>query len=554
MVKRISAAFVALALAVGLSLVAVAPATAEGDSNGPSFYVTPGTSEVCQKFTPTGDITTWSLSSVILPAGMMWTKVIIKAGNTGASGQGPEDHGYYTDPTYKYPAAYADLDWVQVSNLATTTFSHPSGKNISHAIYCYAPAPAVDVAGSASATDQTCSDDTLVGGMITVVITTGVSYSIEDSSSSIVPFDSGTGKTGQLPPGSYTVLVTATAGYHLTSAASIPLVIAPFDGDCAAPVDVAGAASLTNQVCTDGDLVGGVITVTITTGVSYVITDSSNTVIPFDAGTGKTGNLPPGSYSVAVTATTGYHLTSAATIPLTISPYGDDCGQVDSEVTPSATATDETCTVDSNSPSLVSGFITVDIETGIDYTITDSSNALVPFDSGTGKTGPLAPGDYTVHPVAQSGFSLSDSSDIALTIESFDGDCGQLITHPLVDPSAVQVQMGCDTDGSYTLTSDQVDPLSVAWTVNGSPVNQGTYFVPAAGHFVIDATPGTGFGFAFGTQSEWIFDFGLPVTCDLKTLALTGVDPNGGFLLAGFVVLFGLAMMRMGRRVRLTRN
>jgi hypothetical protein len=141
MIKRITAAVVALALALGLSLIATSPATAEGASNNASYYVTPSTSEVCQKFSPTGDISTWSLSSVTLPTGMVWTKVIIKAGNTGASGQGAENHGYYTSATYMYPVAYADLDWTQVSNLASTTFSHPSGKNISHAIYCYAHAP-----------------------------------------------------------------------------------------------------------------------------------------------------------------------------------------------------------------------------------------------------------------------------------------------------------------------------------------------------------------------------------------------------------------------------
>ena len=158
-----------------------------------------------------------------------------------------------------------------------------------------------------------------------------------------------------------------------------------------------------------------------------------------------------------------------------------------------------------------------------------------------------------MHPSAQSGFTLTDTSDIPLTIAPYDGDCGQLITHPLVDPSAVQVQMGCDIVGSYTLTSDQVDADSVVWTVNGSVVAQGTYFVPSAGHFVIDAAPGPGFGFAFGTQSEWVFDFGVPTTCDLKTLALTGSDPQGDVMLAGFALLFGLALLRMSRRVRMTR-
>lgn len=562
MLKKLMAATVALGLAVGLSLVATSPALAEGASNDASYYETPNTGEVCAKYTPSGDITTWSLSSVTLPAGMMWTKVIIKAGNTGASGQGPEDHGYYTNATYMYPAANTDLDWVQVSNLGTTTFSHPSNKNISHVIYCYAPAPATDVAGSASSTDQTCTDEALVGGVITVVITTGVTYVITDSSNTVVPFDGTTGKTGELAPGNYTVSVSASSSaYHLTSPASIALSIGSYVGECGQKlIDATPSASKTDQGCTvdseSPSLTDGFITVVITDGVTYTITDSSNNTVAFDATTGKTAGLAPGVYTVHPTALSGYTLTDSSDIVLTIAAYGDDCGVVLASVTPTASASNQDCSMTTEVPiviTVIDGYITVGIKAGVSYTITDASNNTVAFDSTTGKTGALAPGVYTVHPSALSGYVLTDSSDIVLTIAEYDHlKCFQEHTHGLVDPSSVQVQIGCNVAGSYTLSSDQQDGNAVTWTVNGSVVSQGTYYVSTPGHYVIDAAPGPGFGFATGTQHEWVYDFGYPKTCDLKTLALTGQDSGGVFLLAGFLALFGLACVRMSVRARRT--
>ena len=557
MFKTFAAATATVALALGLSLVAVAPANAEGDSNSASFYEKPNTSEVCAKWEPSGDTTTVTAASFNVPSGDILTKVIIKAGNTGASGQGPENHGYYTAATsaYIYPAAYADLDWVQVSNFSGS-FSHPSGKNISHAIYCYIPAPPTDVAGAASATQPVCTDNEVVAGFITVTITTGVTYVITNSSNAEFAVD-GAGNTGALPAGSYTVAVSASSSaYHLTSAASIPLSISTGPEDCGSvlPTDVAGAAAATNPVCTENHVVSGFITVTITTGVTYVITDDADgtlTPIAFDGTTGKTGNLPHGSYTVAVSASSSaYNLTSASSIPLTIAANPSGCGQVGGEVTPLAVPTGETCSIDSESAQNVPGFITVSNVNAITYTITrDSDSSTYNYDAN-GKSDPLPSGAYTVHPVAKSGFTLSSTNDIHVTVASFDGKC-QLSTDAAVDPSAAQQQIGCNTNGSYTLTSDQQDPAAVVWTVNGSVVSQGTYFVPGAATFHITAAPGPDFGFTEGVQTTWDFTFGVPATCDLKTLALTGTSDGMPMLAASaMLMLLGVALVRSGLRIR----
>jgi len=558
MFKAIAAATATVALALGLSLAAVAPASAEGASNNASYYETPGTGEVCAKWTPSGDQKTVTVASFSIPAGDVLTKVVIKAGNTGASGQGPENHGYYTDATYVYPAAYADLDWTHVSDLSATTFSHPSGKNLSHAIYCYVPAPPTDVAGNATATNPVCTDGQIVSGFISVTLTTGVTYVITNSSNTVIGVD-GSGNTAALPAGNYTVTVSASSNaYHLTSASSIPLTIAADPENCGSvePTDVVGGAATTDPECTANQVVSGFITVTITTGVTYVITndaDGTHTPIPFDATTGKTGNLPQGSYTVAVSAlNSSFHLTSASSIPLTIAADPTDCGSVDAEVTPTAVATDQTCNELVVDGLLVNGFITVGNVAQITYTITADSDASTHGYDSNGKTGPLEPGNYTVHPVAKAGSTLSSTADIHVTIAEFEGACTGLKSHPPVAPSAVQKQLGCSTNGSYTLSNDLSEPAALTWTVNGATVSEGTYQVTSAQTVIIHASAnGPDFGLEDDATTDWTFTFAAPSTCDLKTLALTGTNDGLPMLAAsGMLLLLGVALVRTGLRIR----
>jgi hypothetical protein len=546
MPRRLVAAAATVLAAVALVFAATGPAMADppaDQSNAPSYWQTPGTNEVCTKVDDPGG-TTWNLGQP--PAGSQWTKVVIKSGSTGQSVDA-ENNAYYSDPTYKYPADAAGTTWNQVDDLQGTTFNHPSDKTISHVIYCSAPIPTVHVSGSASATDQTCLSGTLVNGVITVVITQGVVYSITGPSGSVA-FDAVTGATGALAPGAYTVTVSAASGYTLDSATSIPLTIAAYAGDCAPPpVAVTGAASATDQVCTEGQLVGGVITVVVTEGVSYSITGQSGSVA-FDAVTGKTGALPPGSYTVSVTAQSGYALSGPSSILLTIAPFDGGCG-VEAEVAPVAAVTDQTCQSVDKVFELVGGVITVGNGPGIDYTITGPSG-IVAFNATTRQTAELPPGTYTVHPQAQTGFTLTDKSDIVLVVHAYHGDCGQLQTHPGVDPSAASSDATCTTVGSYTLTSDQLNPAAVIWTVNGSVVAAGTHTVTTPGTYHVHADPGPGFGINEETRTDWTFTFTAPGACDLKTLALTGQDPTP---VLGAAVLFGLlgvVLVRAARRGR----
>ncbi|HEU0206237.1 MAG TPA: hypothetical protein VFQ74_06060 [Pseudolysinimonas sp.] len=470
MFKAIAAATATVALALGLTLVAVAPASAEGASNHESYYVTPNTSEVCVKWTPPNDSTmSVTGASFSIPSGATLTKIVVKAGSVEANG-GPEDHGYYTNATYKYPSASTLLDWTYVSDLRAQTYtftaSNGQGRALSHVIYCYVPA-----------------------------------------------------------------VVTLPAS---------------------------GSVTAHDQVCTEYEVVGGSLDVTVS-HASWVIKDSSDTTV---ASGSASQNVPlgVGTYKVYFTAETGYGLTTDSPITVEITDQSGTCGTVDTPVTPAAQATDQTCnTEDLENTFKVNGFITVFTPDKIAYTITadsDGTHTAIAYNSVTGKTDLLEPGDYTVHPEAQPGYTLSNTADLHVTIAATTDPCRQEITHATVDPSAVQQQLGCSTDGSYTLTTDQLNPDAVLWTVNGSPVSAGTYKVTTAGSFHVTAAPDTALGFGFAGDAEhqllsWDFTFGFPATCDLKTLALTGTNDGVPLLAAsGLLLLLGVALVRSGLRIR----
>lgn len=451
MFRRITAAAVAIIAAASLVFVAAAPASATPpvNTNAPAYWQTPGTSETCDSIEPGG--TSYTLPAP--PAGYVWTKVVVKAGSAPQSVDF-ENNAYYSDSTYYYNSAAPYTQWNQVANLQTTTFTPASNKEISHVIRCWAPAPATPVAGGAATTNETCVEDALVGGVITVEIKAGVTYTI-------------TGPSG---------------------------------------------------------------------------------AVAFDPVTGQTAPQAPGSYSVGVSANAGYTLTGPSTIPLTISPYGDDCGEVEPiEVTPTATVVDELCFDD---VLLVGGSITVGPDYGITYTITGPSGAVA-FDPATRTTGELTPGVYTVHPVAKPGFTLTSASDLIRVVNEYEGDCG-LDTKPGVAPAAVQTQLTCTSNGSFTLSDDQPGLNASIWTVNGAPASLGTVTVSAPGVYNVHVEPAVGFTFTEGQVTDWTFTFTEPAACDLETLALTGSNGSAWYaaLAAGLGLLGASLIRRAGRAGR----
>lgn len=207
-------------------------------------------------------------------------------------------------------------------------------------------------------------------------------------------------------------------------------------------------------------------------------------------------------------------------------------------------ATSQNCVVDGNNSTLVPAFITIPDTPHVQYFINDVLQT---------KAGDvtLPPGSYKVSAAAETGYFLQGYNGPWTEVLTSAEPCGDLITHPLVFPVATQVQMGCFTDGSYSLSNSINDAAALTWTVNGSTVSQGTYKVGAASTVVVHAAAnGPAYGLETGATTDWTFHFVRPTSCDLTTLALTGSTPTG-WLLSGYAMLvFGLALvaLRFARR------
>ena len=231
-----------------------------------------------------------------------------------------------------------------------------------------------------------------------------------------------------------------------------------------------------------------------------------------------------------------------------------DPGDCLDTVTPVAPGfTDETCVVDEGLHGhFVSGTIILPDTVGVKYLI--DGNAPDPAD-GTAVPGgtsyPASVGDHTVTAQALTGYVLDASykQPFPVTILAAEA-CGDLVDHPLVTPIVSSVQPTCSASGSYTLSNDLFDPAALTWTVEGSTVAEASYQV--AGNTTVHihaAANGPAYGLNGTPQVDWTLTFSLPANCDLKTLALTGVQPVGGMLLAYFMLLAGIGIVAV-RAVR----
>jgi hypothetical protein len=359
-------------------------------------------------------------------------------------------------------------------------------------------------------------------------------------------------------PGQYSanpgdlVVITAIpdAGYTLVNTASPWSHTFGDPGDCLDKAS-AGDPTFTNSTCNVATTGAsqGTYEVFAAANITYTVSINAGAPVPILPGT---YNANPGDV-IVITAIpdAGYKLDNTG------SPWSHtftDPGTCLDTVIPVAPGhTDETCTVDQDLHGhFVSGTIIIPDTVGVQYLIDGSVPNPADGTSVPGGTAyPATDGDHFVAAVALAGYTLDASYTMPFPVTIASAlACGDLIDHPLVTPLVSSVQPTCSAAGSYTLSNDLFDAAALTWTVDGSTVSEATYQVTGDATVHIHAAAnGPAFGLNGTPQVDWTLDFSLPANCDLKTLALTGSTPEGGMLLAYFMVLAGIGIITV-RAVR----
>lgn len=99
--------------------------------------------------------------------------------------------------------------------------------------------------------------------------------------------------------------------------------------------------------------------------------------------------------------------------------------------------------------------------------------------------------------------------------------CDDLPTKDLVTPTARMVDLGCETNGSYTL--DRVE--GIRWFIGDKEVEPGTTIVTVASTVTVRAEAiSPDYGIEPGAQTEWTFIFAEPDDCVLPCLPNSAVS------------------------------
>jgi hypothetical protein len=438
-----------------------------------------------------------------------------------------------TNAGYTFPAG-TTTTW-------TFTFSSPGDCHVT-------VTPAAVVSNPAACTAPGVSSD----NGFTITATPGVIYHLANDST---PLAAGFHNLGGAA-GSVEIQATAQAHYVLTGTVDWTFTFVAA-GDCLVPVPAGDPIFVDGGCDVSGNAATGSYTVVVAEHVHYVASVNGSTPpTPLVAGV-KNPAQPGDVVVITPIADAGYVISPAiATEKLTHTFATPGLCKADF-IKPEATS--QSCVVTgldgldggdvakaASTATLTDAFITIP-------SLAASPHVTYFIDGVEAAPGDhiLKPGTYSVSAVANTGYFLQGYNGPWTEVLTSAEPCGDLITHPLVDPSAVQVQMGCFTNGSYTLSNDLSDPAALIWTVNGSTVSQGTYKVTAPGTVVVHAaTSGPSYGLEDGATTDWTFHFVRPTSCDLTTLALTGSTPTGWIVFGYVLLVSGLALVavRFARR------
>lgn len=306
------------------------------------------------------------------------------------------------------------------------------------------------------------ASNTLTSGYITIPTTTpGLEYRITG-------VNGGAALSGNVPlaAGTYTVNVTAKAGYQNTGPSSFTVVID------AVTCEKAVKPTVTSAYChpTTGAYQTGYITITTTTpGLEYRIAGQNG-----DQPLSGTVNLPAGTYTVTVTAKAGVTNTGPSTFTIVLPAL-----TCEKAVEPGLTQAE----CDAATGAFAAGFITITSTTpGLEYRIA-GINGNAPL-AGTVE---LPAGTYTVTVTAKTGVTNTGPSTFTVTI-------AELSCQEAVEPTITIAE--CDVDGNpvgASLTATTTTP-GLTYTIRGAGtvLTPGTAIPVAAGTHIVDVTAAAG--------------------------------------------------------------
>lgn len=346
--------------------------------------------------------------------------------------------------------------------------------------------------------------------------------------------------------GAYTVTATPTAGHHFAGGekskvwsgsvgAYVECVLKPTvtisTGECHAD---AGYSSKT--------VIAVFNNVSSNVAVTFAGAGVSETV---PAGTSKTVQLSPvgkAGSSLVFTAA-GQTFTFAV-------PAFADCGAETIPTDP--TSHDQVCLSDSEAGTLVGGYISVALQTGVRYTIHNVADANATNDIVVTKADtPLEPGTYRVSAEALPGYTLAPFEPFPLYTIASAGACEQLPSHALADGSATGTSQSCTANslksGYITVALDQGLSYFIGGTELTSAVTN-----EKPGTYVVTGVAQDGFQWNGDPWTIVIASAGsacLTAVTELKTLAYTGYTGGAGYVgLAGLMLLLGGALIIWSRR------
>ena len=318
------------------------------------------------------------------------------------------------------------------------------------------------------------------------------------------------------------------------------------------PTPVTPAASVEQIDCFEEELVGGTITVDLTKqGVTYTIEDAEGDPVAFDATTGTTGMLAPGTYTVFGVdgdATDDFAV-SAFEQDFTIDPFTEDCGgELGSVVVPIVTYVDR-CEGEGPNALRFATFTVTDVENA-SYTYTVNGGAPIAVDFGGEETVtiPVNPLDMVVVTATPAeGFELNDGYEP--WSHSFIGAAFCPGTFPATVAAADITPADCEgSDVVVTLTNEP----GVVWTLNGQVVD---------GNAVHELAPGSAVTLTAGLegpegaytwsepdqQTLWTADGTSDEDC-LSSLAYTGTNVGTEWIGVAAVLMMIVGMGFVIRR------